>query len=707
MKRKILIYGDVDVNIIDGSSIWLINLARLLSQDKDNVVDVLLKKRIRQGILTKSLDKLPNVHLLYVKNYIDRCYEVECGNIHHVLETLDELREYSCMILRGFPIMKKVANSKVANKVIPYLTDFCHDKTQLTQEDRMFLKRLYEQSRVYFVQTQAMKDYLKDVLKVDGEKYKVLYPVVCPYPAAKKKFPKSIVYAGKLAKDWNILELMDIMDQLYLYDPSITLHMVGDKFNRDLADQKQEILTRLKSMPNVKFYGSLPRDEVNEIVSACQIGYSFRSHKVDNDHSLELSVKLLEYCYAGVPMLLRRSKMHEAILGKDYPFFVESTQDCVNCLLDIFLHQEKLKTLQQHMQASFQSFTPDNIYQQIQPGLDLFPKKKLRLLVCGHDLKFLKPLFPYMKQDFELSVYELKDYMDFHKKTAKQFLKKADIIWCEWLLANAQWFSQHVYPHQQLYIRAHRFECMRRFGYHLEIPNVTRLICVSYYWYEMFTAQFHIPKEKAIIINNFVDTKGLSAPKKEDAKYHLALIGALPKRKGLQRAIELLRILKQEDERYCLHVPGKRPEEFANTWNVEEERSYYLEAYQMIKDYGLKDSVFFDGWVDMKEFMKGIGYVLSLSDRNMPESFHMTPLEGIASGSMAFALRWEGIEYIYPEELIFESLQDIAQHIVHYTKDQKAYDACVKRNQQFVKENYDIEVIWDCMHQLLTGGGVR
>ena len=45
--KKILIYGDVDLNLIDGSSVWLVNLARLLSMDEEIMVDILLKKRIR------------------------------------------------------------------------------------------------------------------------------------------------------------------------------------------------------------------------------------------------------------------------------------------------------------------------------------------------------------------------------------------------------------------------------------------------------------------------------------------------------------------------------------------------------------------------------------------------------------------------------------------------------------------------------------
>ena len=46
------------------------------------------------------------------------------------------------------------------------------------------------------------------------------------------------------------------------------------------------------------------------------------------------------------------------------------------------------------------------------------------------------------------------------------------------------------------------------------------------------------------------------------------------KRQGLARAVELIKLLRRHDSRYVLHVPGKRPEEFANTWNVPEAVSY-------------------------------------------------------------------------------------------------------------------------------------
>ena len=66
-----MIYGDVDLNVIDGSSVWLVNLARLLSQEQDVYVDVLLKKRIRRDMLVRQIKENYRIRLLYAKEYID------------------------------------------------------------------------------------------------------------------------------------------------------------------------------------------------------------------------------------------------------------------------------------------------------------------------------------------------------------------------------------------------------------------------------------------------------------------------------------------------------------------------------------------------------------------------------------------------------------------------------------------------------------
>lgn len=704
MVRKILLYGDLDLNIIDGSSIWLVNLAKLLLQEKENYIDILLKKRIRDHILVREIEKRYRIRLLYVKDYIDHITEVDAGNIVKVLETIDELRDYSCMIVRGTQVMESIASSGMIDKVIPYLTDFCHDKEKMPDSQKRFLKDLYRKVQAYFVQTEAMKEYLQDVLQVDGGKFHVLYPVVFPGKTRDRQ-PKTIVYAGKIARDWNILELLDIMEKLKQEDPEIRLHFIGSKVNRDLADQKETIFRRLKSADNITFHGAQPHSETERITKGCCLGYAFRSRAVDHDHSLEVSVKLLEYCHGGVPMVLRRTKMHEAILGEDYPLFVESEEECSKKILAAFRDPEVWKRAEVCLSRAAERFSVKYIYENVKKALQVYPEKTMRLLVSGHDLKFLKPIFPYFESAFTLEIQELDEYMEFSQKEAAKYVKRADIIWCEWLLTAAQWYSHHVYPHQSLFIRAHRFEVSRRYGDNIDINNVAKVITVSYYWFEEFTRRFRIPAEKCTVINNFIDTQKYVKEKEPDSRFHLALIGALPKRKGLDRAVELLKLLKKKDPRYCLHVPGKRPEEFPNTWNVPEEREYYERVYRKIEREGLEGSVTFDGWVEITEFLRKTGYVLSLSDAKFPESFHVTPFEGMASGSVTAALRWEGIEYIYPEEVVMDRLEEMAEYIGRLTKDPEAYAAAAARGQAFVRENYDISLIWEQIRQLLELGG--
>lgn len=704
MVRKILIYGDLDLNIIDGSSIWLVNLAKLLLEDKSNYVDILLKKRIRSHILVGEIEKIYRVRLLYVKDYIDHITEVDSGNIVKVLRTIDELRDYSCMIIRGTKVMESVASSEIIGKVIPYLTDFCHDRDKMPEAQKEFLRDLYRKVQAYFVQTEAMRQYLKDVLEVDGSKFHVLYPVVFP-GKDREKTPKTIVYAGKIAKDWKIPELLDMMERLRNEDPQVRLHFIGNKVNRDLAEQKREIFERLNSAENIIFHGAQPHRETERITKACCLGYSFRSRKVDHDHSLEVSVKLLEYCHSGVPVVLRRTKMHEAILGKDYPLYAGSEDECIEKIHMAFRDPEVWEKAQGCLLRSADRFSVTHIYENVKKALEVYPLKQMRLLVSGHDLKFLKPLFPYFESVFALEVQELEEYMEFSAKEAARCLKRADLIWCEWLLTAAQWYSSHAYPHQSLFIRAHRFEAARKYGDSLDLNRVAKVITVSYYWFEEFTRRFRIPAEKCTVVDNFIDTKKYGKEKEPDSCFHLALIGALPKRKGLRRAVKLLKLLKQKDPRYCLHVPGKRPEEFPNTWNVSEERAYYEDIYRQIEAENLTDSVTFDGWVEMTEFLRRIGYVLSLSDAKFPESFHVTPMEGMASGAVTAALRWEGIEYIYPRDVVMDSLEQMAEYIHNLTTDPQKYAQAAESGRHFVQENYDIAPVWAQIRQLLELGG--
>ncbi len=710
MKKKILLYGDLTLNIVDGSSVWLSSVAKLLSQDKNNVVDILLKDKLTSNVLANELLFKDNVNLVDACEFIPKTYFVDSSNIVKIMTAADKLRDYSCIIVRGFEVVQKIVkNDHLASKLIPYLTNFCHDKDKITNSEKQKLSFIYNRVNQFFVQTVQMGDYLKDVLGVDGEKFKILNPMIfkdnIKTPEKKKK---SIVYAGKLAREWNILELIEIMDRLYKIDSEITLHMISGKVNRDLADMQNKIFSKLSSMPNVVFYGSLPKNETTEIINSCELGYSFRSTSIDNDGSLELSSKVLEYCFCGVPLILRKTRMHSDVLGEDYPLYTESVDECVDKILDYFSNTEKYKEFKETLPQKVERFSPENVYKNVSLALEKFPSKKMRLLISGHDLKFIKPLFPYFETEFELTVQENPEYTYLNIKESKKLLKKADIVWCEWLLLNAQWYSNNVRSFQKLFIRAHKFEIAKYYGSKVKWENVDKLITVAYFWQEQFIEKFHVPREKVQVINNFIDVKSYETEKEDGYKYNIGMIGILPKLKGFDRAIDILKELKENDSRYKLYVAGKRPEEFANTWNVPEQKKYYLDVFKKIEDLGLSDSVIYSGWVKTTDFLKNIGYTLSLSDKTFPESFHLAPFEGMASGGVGLAIYWDGIEYVYPEEVIEKSPSDIAKRILDLNGNDEKYSELSAKSKNFVKDNYDIPIIWESIAKALCcNGGIK
>src|SRR2546429_9135895 len=77
----------------------------------------------------------------------------------------------------------------------------------------------------------------------------------------------------------------------------------------------------------VTWHGGRSREEARRLPGSCDIGLSWRHP--DLDASLELSTKVLEFGVLGLPVILNRTPMHEALLGADYPLFAVSLADVV------------------------------------------------------------------------------------------------------------------------------------------------------------------------------------------------------------------------------------------------------------------------------------------------------------------------------------------------------------------------------------------
>lgn len=294
---------------------------------------------------------------------------------------------------------------------------------------------------------------------------------------------------------------------------------------------------------------------------------------------------------------------------------------------------------------------------------------KPRLLIVGLDLKFIKPALKYIEPYYELKIDDWTNRAAEDTKQSEELLPWADIVFCEWMLFYAGWYSQNIAKHQKLFIRAHKYEISLDDPYSINFHNVNKVITVNYFFLELFSNVFSIPRKNLAILNNFVETSIYSGEKTDDYRYNLAIVGYSPIWKGYRRGLEILNNLKQKDDKFKLYLIGKDFTEFPWAANDPVNLNYFNSCDEFIEEHDLKDSIIKCGWIDRKDMFSNIAYVLSVSD---VESFHLSPAESFADSTIGLFLNWEGVDYVYPKEIIFDNLQDICDFILDsYDNDEK------------------------------------
>ncbi|SEM11168.1 glycosyltransferase [Halomonas daqiaonensis] len=283
------------------------------------------------------------------------------------------------------------------------------------------------------------------------------------------------------------------------------------------------------------------------------------------------------------------------------------------------------------------------------------PKKTV--VIAGHDLKFIKPFYPYFTQ---AGIRLLLDFWSGHKQhnemASKRLIRQADTVFCEWMLGNAIWYGKHKREGQRLVGRLHAQELRSALFDKVPFEQFDKVIFVGPHMLRNAQKRNLALKKNGVVIYNGVDVDALRAvPRKPTNGKALGLVGMVPQSKRLDRALDILKELRKEDDGYTLRIKGKRPEEYPWMANRREEMAWYEAQYRrLVDDPDLKDAVIFDPHGnDMPEWYAGIHYVLSVSDH---ESFHLAVAEGAAAGCTPVILPWEGADEIYPPQWVYPDM---------------------------------------------------
>ncbi|WP_196781552.1 glycosyltransferase [Vreelandella piezotolerans] len=305
-----------------------------------------------------------------------------------------------------------------------------------------------------------------------------------------------------------------------------------------------------------------------------------------------------------------------------------------------------------------------------------------RLLIAGHDLKFIIPAETALSEHFNIRYDKWESHTAHNEKRSKELLEWAEIIWCEWMLGNSLWYSKHKYNHQKLIFRVHRQELATSYADDIDFSKVDMVITVSALFFERLLERFpNIPRKKVRLISNYIDVDAYKKEWHPDRLFNLAMIGILPSRKNFHIGLELLKELRKKDKRYKFLVYSRRPKELAWLVRNRDEMAYFDKCEDYIESNKLSDFIEFKGHCDLKKSLADdrVGFVLSLSEsmQELPgfESFHLAVADGFASGGVGLIKKWAGCEYIYHNSIMFDQLSEITDFIHEVSNNEEKFKA--------------------------------
>lgn len=710
---RVLLYASVDLNLIDGSAIWLTSLAQVFAKAAGNQVFLLLKSPLSRQTAANEVIRTGNISLIdpWETGSIRRAAGLSkisprkrLSSEQAAAAVVSAATRYATdlIVIRDDETAELASEEEgVADRLWCYITDPAkyRDSKQLRR-----LKILSRRCAVLLCQTEQAKALLlKKNPGLNPAKVHLLPPMIPGYML--ECSPESsdatlrIVYTGKFSPGYRSVEMFSVFNEIRKRFPGAELHVAGDKFhNLPPVDNFEEIVKAGLTSPGVIWHGGVSRDKIPGIINKCQFAFSWRTEEFDTN--VEMSTKMLEYAALGVPPILNRNAVQETVLGRDYPAYVKDTRDILDVITYFTDNPSKYSSLRKRCQDIAKAYTYEKIHHSIcelasaqsrSSAGSVIRVDKPVFLFAGHILHFAEPVMKFLKSEgYKVYVDQWEDHRNHKERISKKQLNKADVIFCEWCLGNAVWYSNNVRPGQQLIIRIHHQEMNLNYVDELNWDAVDELISICPQHFESLASRFPDQRGKIKLIYNALELDRYSIEKENGTEFNLGFIGMVPKRKNVKMAFDILERLREFDSRYSLSILGKGPEEYPWVIRQEEEVEYYHSFFDRLKESRHINAVHFDGFTnDVPAWFNKIGFLLSTSDH---EGSHQAVAEAMAAGSIPIIRNWEGADKLYPPELVFTVPEEAVALIEEY-RAVNCFDEVRKKNRQFAEDEFSVERI--------------
>lgn len=713
-----VLYADINLNIVDGSSVWLSSMASILCSR--GVCVVVAKIPVKSTIITSNIRDAENLVILS-PDHFDGLRQFRIEDAVRLIRALDGLvTGLRRVVVRGLDIaFELLRDRQFESRMAAYLTDFYSVSDdgvrQFSEQQLQKTRTCLAQADAVLVQTPHIERALRD-LRPEFRAVNLPPPIPTDVPPVQlRNAPDDgvirIGYAGKINSRWGVIELLDWAEKAKRRGYRIELHIIANRISNgpDPGHEKlrEHVLGKIQEL-GARYYADFNRQASMGLLSTMDFVWCWRPPRLE-EHTLELSTKLVEMVALGARCICYPSEINIGSLGDDYPYFARGIASFIE-LIGAEDWGEVPKGVAQNIA---QRHSIDRIRERV--GADLLPSvatsvPKRTILFAGHDMKFLDAYASALKAS---GISTLRDNWEWGRcrdeEVSRELSDSADIVFCEWGLANAVWYSKTLPSSKRLIVRIHAQEVReraRRFGAEIDHERVDCFVFVSEEIRDRAIELWEWPEEKTVIVPNYVLEHEFTPERRtRNEDLTLGMVGIVPTLKRFDRALDLLCALADRGVGARLKIKGHRPEmlEFMHAPGRRAELDTYFALYTRIEqDKRLQGKVHFEPWGnDVADWYKDIDVILSCSDT---ESFHYALADGVLSGCHPVVWPWPGAERIYRPDWVVADHEAAAERVLIYmSMSDEAREQCARANRAVIVSRYGSRRVFSKLDELLLG----
>ncbi|MGB9975630.1 glycosyltransferase [Thermovenabulum sp.] len=368
--------------------------------------------------------------------------------------------------------------------------------------------------------------------------------------------------------------------------------------------------------------------------------------------------------------------------GERYFNLDQTSWEINDILSDLYVFEGNFEKALRHMELALKN-VPDNLLNELKNKFYLLKEKiqtttkKTKLaFICAAGLdNFINDIIEGLSDDYWVRKFTVKT-----DKEIYEAIDLADIIWFEW--ANEVAIIGTNYSGiigKKVIVRLHSYEVLSDLPKKIKWDNVDKLIFVAPHIREIFFKEFSdvAGSVSTEIVYNGIDLNKFTFKERKPG-YNIAWVAHINYKKNPAMMLQIISKLREIDPSYKLHVAG----------DFQDKRYEYYLKY-MVKEMGLENNIIFYGWVDdMDEWWEDKNYLLSTS---IHESFGYNIAEAMAKGIKPVIHNFYGAKEIYPEEYIFNTIDEAVSMIVSSEYNSEEYRKFVSDNCSFKKHIENIK----------------